>query len=265
MDTFSKPDNRLIFLIYDGTNYPEWAEVMELVLMNEDLWGIVCREETGSDYKGLELKRFVSRFRKAYSLISLNCNSTTREVLRQLGNKDPHLAWKALEEDALSKEASNKLVFIDTLLDIRMKTEESVRAYEAKFNAIVNQLKNMGVTFDPDLLLSIFLRGLPNSFKIITTNLRHRPGITVEEAVKALIIEEKAIGKNAGTHDQVLAVTTSCEHCGKRHKNEDCWTKYPEKRPRCNKCGGRNHWGDKCRSPSAHAHIVTAEEEAYVL
>ena len=228
MNVLSKPDNKLIFLIYDGTNYAEWAEIIELVLMTEDLWGIVSREEKGSDYPegSAELRRFIARFRRAYSIISLNCSSTSQEILRKLGNKDPHLAWKALKEDALSKIASNKLVFMDKLLDVEMELSESIWDYETKFNFIVAQLTAMNVEFDRDLLLAIFLRGVPSKYKIITTNIRHTVDVTIEEAVRALVVEERALKEDSSAPDSVLTVVRDCKHCGKRHNSKDCWFKF---------------------------------------
>ena len=210
-----------------------------------------------------ELRRFISRFRKAYSLISLNCTSTTREVLRKLGNKDPHLAWKALREDALSKEASNKLVFMDKLLDIKMDEDETVRDYEVKFNFITNQLNAMEVSLDPDLVLAIFLHGLPADFKIVVTSIRHSPRVSLTEAVNMLVVEEKELKKNSPNNfEGGTAMVVTCGTCGKDHTDDDCWIKHPEKRPRCSKCGGRNHWDRNCRSgkPKQCAYVMTNDE-----
>ena len=123
----------------------------------------------------------------------------------------------------------------------------------------------MSVEFDRNLLLAIFLRGLPSTYKIIITNIRHTAGVTIEEAVRALIVEERALKEDSSAPDSVLTVVRDCKHCGKRHNSKDCWFKFPEKRLLCNKCGGRNHWEDKCNRKPYAAYNVTLEEESYVL
>ena len=203
----------------------------------------------------------------------MNLDSITREVLRKLDNEDPFSAWDALKNDALSRVSSNKLITMDRLLDSEMESK-TVKTYEKDFNETTKLLREMGVILDEDLLLAIFLRGLPSSFDHVIPTIRHRAGINLEEAVRILDVEERAALKKSAQQSvqSSTALATAkaiiCSHC-----NGDGHTKdglHPEKRPRCTNCGGRNHWAKTCSRKSAQANCVDAafdffDEKPYTL
>ena len=73
--------------------------------------------------------------------------------------------WVKLEGIYQSKAPARKATLINQLISTKMNEGEDAREYIRKYHDIVDKLAEMEVEINPDLMSTILLRGLPESYE----------------------------------------------------------------------------------------------------
>jgi hypothetical protein len=154
--------------IFDGASmdYRMWKEKMELYIMANRLYSGILKDEDPGDKKTLSFRSLA-----CYAIISLNLSDSARDVIRRLDSKDPKVCWEVLSKAFDRESPSTKLVLLDLLIEL--KAQGSMIAYVSEFNVTVSRLRSMGIKFDEELLVALFLRGLPPQYDVFCSTVRH--------------------------------------------------------------------------------------------
>ena len=157
-------------------------------------------------------------------------------------------------------------MLLDKLLSFAFKSGD-ITSSISDFKKLIKALTNLRITLDPDLLIALILRQLPEEFKPLCTNLRHRESLDFDTAIEAIEAEGRAIAsaKSEPNNNHALVATSSaaCKHCGKvGHSIAGCWLLHPELAPVCDKCNSKGHWSSRCRrkAPALNANFAVFED-----
>jgi hypothetical protein len=156
------------------------------------------------------------------------------------------------------------MILLDGLLDL--KCAGSLQTYVSEFNLYVARLQSMQVTFNEALLIALLLRGLPPTFEIFCSTVRHRERMpTLDQLFGMLKLEEKMILRKGGEAHSAVSLkkeercsrNDKCEvrGCGKLgHTKTQCWILHPELAPVCKNCGQSGHFTRYCRKEDQAGH-----------
>ena len=87
--------------------------------------------------------------------------------------------------------------------------------YISEFNLVVGRLESMDITLHKDLLVAILLRGLPSSFAMFVTALKHREKIPpLQEVIGMLCAEEQ--GQPGVETGEAHAGKARCSGCNRQ-------------------------------------------------
>jgi hypothetical protein len=119
--------------------------------MANGLWGFIEGEDTG------DKKTQATRSLAAFAIISINLTDSARNVVRQLGSRDPKEVWNALLAEFDQSTPATKMALLDFLLGLRCTS--TVLAYVSDFQVTIMKLRSMEVRLDEDLTIAMVLRG----------------------------------------------------------------------------------------------------------
>jgi uncharacterized paraquat-inducible protein A len=153
------------------------------------------------------------------------------------------------------------MVLLDNLLEL--KAEGTMMSYISGFNLAATRLQSMGIKFDEELLIALFLRGLPSQFEVFCSTVRNGESIpTLETIFVKLLAEEKVQSRRSQSNTQSYQATSAAQTSQRRrqrctgcnrvtfHDESQCWTLHPELMPICTRCNQRGHSSNACRGTS---------------
>jgi hypothetical protein len=159
-----KGSRNMVFNQYDGMgNFRQWKEEMTLVLLANDMWCFIKREDMG-DKKTQEFRK-----QRAFAIIALNLSRSCRDCLRHLASRDPKEACHSVLARFEQTSAATKMAVLDSMLTLRCK--ESILDYVSAFNECVARLESMDEKLGKDLRIAILLRGLPPSYGYLVSTI----------------------------------------------------------------------------------------------
>ena len=148
----------------------------------------------------------------------------------------------------------------EELLSTTLQSTSSVQSYVDRLKDLDKQILGMGDRVPDWILVSILFRNLGSSWDIWTQqviqNIRETShSATFDTFVPQILDEDRRRSSKEETQALVsTSKSTGCTHCGKNHKSDSCWTKYPEKRkasPRCTSCNKQGHTEERCWTTNA--------------
>jgi len=252
-----------------GTNHSTWATQMEMVLIKDDLWQILCLERLLPERPAQEVRQWDSDARKATANTMLCLNEGVEQHLK--GTQNPVDLWKKLlklyEQKGYSSCFFIQKMFYELWLADYVKSaeENAMSLYVNAHRSLCQQLRSAGAIIDNDTEHQVLLFGLGDSydsFLIATTqsfqqndNDSHNY-IDVESLIGQLLDEDQwrkgvKLGMERleiGSSSTGLALYSNrkrqwsqrsqsdkprpiCNYCeSEGHKQGNCWDHYVEKK-----------------------------------
>jgi hypothetical protein len=229
-------------------NYRTWKTKMEMLLIREKLWGIVCqrrtRPEGGTEEKPTKAQtEFDDDAERATATIFLYLDEMAESHISSLRN--PVVIWAKLEEIYQSSGFSARFGAWRRLFAVRFDSFANIEAYINEVRSYCQQLKEAGFEVNEEIQVSVVLNGLGSSWETFMMSViqtyRQKEKVSLESLVSQLMDEERRKSDNEG--DPVALLTRGrgsglqrqplkCWSCGRvGHREENCWDKHPEKRP----------------------------------
>ena len=215
----------------EGNNYATWKIQVKMLLMKENLYGIVEGKEAApaaTDEKGL--KDFNARRDRALAIIVL---SISAKLLYIIGDPDdPKKVWEKLRDTYQKKSWANKLRLKRRLYNMKLKPSESLQQHLKNFIEIFDELAVIGEALaEEDKVISL-LASLPDTFSVLVTTLEAMDKVpSWEDVMERLLHEnEKMTSKkeSSSSEDKVLYSkrfnnTRKCFECNEPgHIRKNC-------------------------------------------
>jgi hypothetical protein len=221
-------------LLKGPENYGSWKTKMEMVLIREKLWSIVCERRARPDSdKPKLLEAYEEDAERAMATIFLHLDDNTERYVRDL--RDPVLIWKKLREVCQSTGYTARYNLWKSLFTLAID-DNGVSGYLDKIREIELALREAGVVVPEELVVSATLLGLGNRFGTLVTVVTHGDPPTLDRLSALLLDEEvRARGAEGLSREGAYLATSSpvCWHCQKPgHKQERCYILHPELKPK---------------------------------
>ena len=236
--------------ILDSGNYHTWKTKMEMLLIQEGLWGIVSGKRTAPAASG-SMDRWHDDAEKATATIFLYVGERAERHIRDL--RDPVEIWKRLKEVYELRGFSARFYLWQKLFTVRIADHrqgtKATESYIDSCRSICEQLRGSGATVSNEIEASALLNGLDDAFEtfVVTTTQSFRSNgktdeVNVEDLISQILDEDRRhTAKNgqkppaSGTYGliaQKKRPRLECEHCHRTgHTKEKCWSLHPELRP----------------------------------
>ncbi|KAF7149048.1 hypothetical protein RHSIM_Rhsim03G0193900 [Rhododendron simsii] len=203
-------------VLLSATNYSIWKPRMEDMLSWKDLYdpleyeGIKPNDTKTEDWKKLN--------RKAVGLIR---QCIGQEVFHHVAQEtDAYALWTKLESMYQSKTSRNKALLMRRLVNLKLRSGDSVAVHSSEFQNLVNQLDSVGLKFDDELQALLLLSSLPDNWETLVVSLSNSApdGKLSMSIVKDALFNEEARRKEMGTdcEDESRALVSD----GNRGRNQ---------------------------------------------
>jgi transposase InsO family protein len=270
---------------FDGKNYKVWAWEMELLLVRERAWTIVCgteypppgpqdeiQEVRDKDGKviiaGLSAvepsKKYIDymwRYHEAVRMIFISLERSLQ--LQYMDMRDPAELWKAIRKDYIGELQKSQIWIRRDLYEVKLKDYGSVKTYALRIQELIDEYQ--AGAEDPSDKISerdhvfFLLNGVPQSddwdleIRLITAQMKVL-GKDPKEVIKKLCDREDSIKNSKGIPSDVALYTKSGGFAtgkkkdtgtGKSDAKKDKKDKKPEKSV-CTYCDKKGHLEEKC-------------------
>jgi LTR polyprotein gag-polypeptide-like protein len=227
-------------------NYDIWAPKMEMLLKTEKLWSIVSgkrpRPEGGSEDKSTKAQiEWDEDAERAVALIFLCLGDMAERHVTGIDN--PVEMWEKIKEVYSTSGFSARCNIWVRLFSVRFEAYGTSEKYVNEIRQCCQLLKGAGFEVHDEIQCSALIRGLGPPFEQFVASIsqfyRRKETIKFDELVSQLFDEERrknGIMDDETDHYRAYRVGVRkplvCWHCKKEgHKEENCYEKYPEKRP----------------------------------
>ncbi|KAF7149825.1 hypothetical protein RHSIM_Rhsim02G0089300 [Rhododendron simsii] len=137
--------------------------------------------------------------RKAVGLIR---QCIGQEVFHHVAQEtDAYTLWTKLEGMYQSKTSRNKALLMRRLVNLKLKSGNSVAVHSSEFQNLVNQLASVGMKLDDELDALLLLSSLPDDWETLVVSLSNSApdGKLTTTLVKDALFNEEARRKEMGT------------------------------------------------------------------
>jgi hypothetical protein len=151
-----------------GTNYSTWATKMEMVLIRDDLWPIVCEERLRPERPAQEVRQWDSDARKATANIMLCLGEGAEQLVK--GTRNPVDLWKKLQKLYEQKGYSSRFFIRKKFYELRLADyaksdeENAMSLYINAHRSLCQQLRSAGAIIDNETEHQVLLFGLGDSY-----------------------------------------------------------------------------------------------------
>lgn len=224
-----------------ASNYKVWSIKMKALLISQDLWDVTDSSPTKSPSASLK-----SQNSKAVSMIILCCED---HIVRLLDPDDlAASAWKKLEHQYGQIGFSARHLAFQSLVSTQISSCENIDQFIDQFRSNITTLSQMSSATLPQwLLLSILINNVGSKYEAWSQSIMQQVRLKsisedsyhyLDEVIASLIDESRRINQYVVNESNIAMTAVKsqktkpiCKHCGKIHKSDNCWQKYPEKRP----------------------------------
>jgi hypothetical protein len=233
--------------VLTSQNYDLWQGKVQMLLKSEKLWSIVSgwklRPDGGSEDRPTKAQlEWDDEAERATAIIFL-CLGDAAE--RQItGLEDPVAIWAKLKEIYSMSGFSARCNIWVRLFSMRSTSYDSAEKYVDEIRTCCQLLKASGFEVHDEIQCSALIHGLHEGYEpfiaAVSQSYRRKNTIMFDELVSQLFDEQRrltSIAKYDYNTPTAMAAKPSrepliCWHCKKPgHKEENCYEKYPEKRP----------------------------------
>jgi hypothetical protein len=250
----------------NGTNYRSWAQQLEWILDEKDLWELVKGEETKPVVAIVEerstsgsrtaaddnkLVAWTKKSKKARAIIG---SSVTADVMVHLeGLESPVEMWQTLADLYNPKTRTTLLQTVRQFMTVTME-DDDMEKHLTKVKRLKRQVEEQGEKIADTVYNGILLNSIPDTYNVTVSILESQDNLTpeiiinrlmeawrkpnVEDSGKmkmALLTNRNSQSKGGKTSSPTGTTSSSvkCRHCKKKgHKEDKCWIKHPELRPK---------------------------------
>lgn len=209
---------------------------MEMVLIREKLWGIVCERRTKPESGAKAQTEFDEEAERATATIFLYLSETAERYVRDL--RDPVAVWAKLKEVFSTVGFAARYNLWTKLFSINAENGNgtTVIEYLDRVRDIGIQLRESGAEVSNELLVTAALQGLGDNFDTLVSVITHGEQPTFDSLTMLLL--EEAHRRNVGSVGGPIQIAMKaredrkgCWHCGRLgHKRDGCFELHPELR-----------------------------------
>jgi hypothetical protein len=204
---------------------------MEMVLIREKLWSIVCERRTKPESGVKAQTDFDEDAERATATIFLYLSETAERYVRDV--RDPVALWAKLK-DVFSKVGfAARYNLWKKLFSIEVGYSQGVVEYLDKVRSTAIALRESGAVVSDEVLVTVALQGLNKEFDTLVSVVTHGEQPTFDSLTA--LLEEEAVrkgmkpsgsifpGENATAFGAVAGKKGKCWNCGKLgHKKHEC-------------------------------------------
>jgi hypothetical protein len=217
----------------NNQNYQTWKFKVELLLIKEDLWDTVSKENPDPITESWQ-----SKDGKARATMGLLVEDYQLHLIRNQTTAKG--SWDELKKYHQKATLSSKVNLLRKLCALKLTEHGDMQNHLAEMENLIDQLTSFGETLAEHLTVAFFLSSLPESYGTLITALESRPGddLTVELVKGKLLEESTRWTSNFSTHKgqelKVLKATKPTETNPKESRT-------------CYFCKKPNHIKRECR------------------
>ena len=182
----------------NGNNYASWKYNVQLVLMQQGLWGLTNGTEDRPDIKEEDkkkdenvklIKAWQLRNDKAYSMIALNVEKSLQVYVNE--TTDAKEAWKILEDQFAITTVPHVVRLSRRFFAAVMGEKGDVFKFITRMTTMAQELRDCGEDISMKKLATTVLGALPPSYDNFLTSFNTVSMNDVSwDSVKSLLIEE---------------------------------------------------------------------------
>lgn len=211
---------------------------MEMVLIREKLWSIVCERRTKPESGAKAQTDYDDDAERATATIFLYLSETAERYVRDL--RDPVAVWAKLKEVFSTTGFAARYNMWKRLFNIEIGYTTNIVEYLDKVRSVAIELRESGAEVSDEILVTAALQGLGEKWDTLVTVITHGETPTFD-GLTALLIDEvarKGMGITlqesafrAETRGGVRGGIGVCWHCGRPgHRMDRCFELHPELR-----------------------------------
>lgn len=217
----------------DGSsNFSTWKFLMEMYLVQDDLWEYTQEVPKETDIVA------VKRDRKTKAKICLMVKPHCLVHVRQA--KTAKDAWEALHTAFEDKGLNNRCRLLSKLVSIKLEQFESLRDYVTSMMSVAQQLRELGKEIDDELLAALMLQGLTENFQPMRLAIENSNITLTTDYVKTKLfqMEDSYAANTSSSRERDAALVTKqkplhkrqnklqrkikCFICSGPHKAKEC-------------------------------------------
>ncbi|XP_069358848.1 uncharacterized protein [Maniola hyperantus] len=196
-------------------NYNSWKFHMRMLLIHEELWDCIERDDGEKDMK---------RQLKALARISLSVQPAAIPHIRNATTA--YEAWRNLQKAYEDKGLCRRLGLLRTLFAVKLNESQSMEAYVNKITEISQQLTEIGSGLEDDFVAVIMLSGLSTDYDPLIMALENSNVKLCSDIVKGKLLQEN-LRRDENSGGSAAALVTKkvfkCFRCKKpNHFSRDC-------------------------------------------
>lgn len=229
-------------------NYDSWCVQAEALLVKSDGWGYAngTIKKPTSDATAILQWEMADKKARADIILSIAPNIAKR-VAKLTTSRE---VWLNLKETYASIGPIKKATLLHALTVSRMSEEDDIHEHLNSFFDIISKLETMEINVNDELITTLVINSLPDSFENFAGNIRSRDELPTPEQCKIKILEEFERRKSRAKRDEqaMIAAKRYYNRGNKFHSNSHSTGKPKEKHfPfRCSKCGEYGHKAACC-------------------
>lgn len=237
---------------FDGKDFYLWKFQMKIFLLGQELWGYV----DGSIAKPAEAAPAAEWTKKDHRAMMFLTQALARSQLSYVVNCDTAKdIWDRLSSIHEQKDKSSIHMVQAQFYEYRKDPKDDIATHITKVESLARRLKDLGEEQKESAIITKILCSLPSSYRgllsawdstpvaeqtlaKLTARLlkeqeidRKMDSMTVSEEKNEALIAGHNKWKRQQNKTGKQKFTGTCNHCKKSgHKEQDCWSKHPEKR-----------------------------------
>lgn len=168
---------------FGGEGYLEWQQSMKAVLLEKELWEVVCdryADRPGDDAEDSVKLDWTKKQGRAYGLLQLSLGTNMMVLVSHC--KSAHDIWAELRRQLNKPSWTRRLRLRQSFHSLVMAEGTSVQVHIVRLKSLVDELAGMGDVVTEDLVVIQLLNSLPPSYHGLITALENIQVPTVPNA-----------------------------------------------------------------------------------
>ena len=159
---------------FEGEGYLEWAKSMKAVMLEKELWEVVCdrpSDRPAADAPDSEKSEWSKKQGRAYGLLQLSLDTSMLVLVSHCTTA--HGIWAELRRQLDKPSWTRRLRLRQSFHSLVMAEATSVRDHIVRLKSLVDELGGLGDVVSEDLVVIQLLNSLPPSYHGLLTALEN--------------------------------------------------------------------------------------------